>query len=358
LEPRPGTGDFAAETSISKNKRIVWWTRNRLRFILLVIKRQKNPESKEPARLAETFDGKRPTVFFSRPNERSGAFARWRLPEFNRILENGRKTWMSIYISKNNQQTGPFDESKVLEMLDNGQLSPDDFAVRQGGSQWQKLGEMFPNAGRQPPQTPPPFGQPVNQPSPVGNQPQAAQAANQPAVAPAKPKKSRKGLLFGCLGILLFSGLVLAVLGFLGYRNMYPAESKENLPDKVKDFTLDTRYPPKGNIWGSETNYVGLYKKGTESVLYMMTVYGSESAAKDAFRSDLVKSCKTGESPMYFSFMKNGAEVSQGATCAAPLYVQKDNKLVAIGGSGGGADTFIEFAENLPFNDGAEMKKK
>jgi hypothetical protein len=255
---------------------------------------------------------------------------------------------MSIYITKNNQQSGPFEDSKVLEMLAGGQLSPDDFAIRQGGSQWQKLGEMFPNAGRQS-NTPPPFAQPVNEP-PVVNQPAAAQAT--------APKKSRKGLLFGCLGILLLTGLVLAVLGFLGYRNMYPAESKENLPDKVKDFTLDTRYPPKGNIWGSETTYVGLYKKNTDSVLYLMTVYANEAAAKDALRSDLAKSCRTGETPMYFSFMKNGTEVSQGATCAVPLYVQKDNKVVALGGSGGSADTFIEFAENLPFNDGAEMKKR
>ena len=254
---------------------------------------------------------------------------------------------MSIYISKNNQQIGPFEESKVLEMLGSGQVSPDDFAIRQGGSQWQKLGELFPSAAGQA-GTHPPFPRHVSPP----------EAVNQPAAAELKPKKSRKGLLIGCLGILLLSGLVLAVLGFLGYRNMYPAESKENLPDKVKDFTLDTRYPPKGNIWGSETSYVGIYKRGTESVLYLMTAYGSESAAKDAMRTDLAKSCQTGESPMYFSFTKNGAEVSQGATCAAPFYVQKDNKVVALGGSGGSARTFIEFAENLPFNDGAEMKKK
>jgi hypothetical protein len=158
----------------------------------------------------------------------------------------------------------------------------------------------------------------------------------------------------------LFGGLVLAVLGFLAYRNLYPAESTENLPDNVKDYKLDTRYPPKGNIWGSETNYLGLYKHATktQSVLYLMTVFSSESAAKDAMRTELYKSCKTGETPMYFSFMKNGAEVSQGATCAVPLYVQKDNKLVTLGGSGADAAAFIEFAENLPFNGGAEMKKK
>ncbi|HEY0461864.1 MAG TPA: DUF4339 domain-containing protein [Pyrinomonadaceae bacterium] len=272
---------------------------------------------------------------------------------------------MSIYISKNNQQTGPFDESKVLEMLGSGQLSPDDFAIRQGAAQWQKLGEMFPSAGRQS-QTAPPFQQPFNQPQAAQqfNQPQAAQQFNQPqsagqsAAAAAAPKKSRKGLLIGCLGILLVGGLVCAVLGFLGFRNMYPPDSAENLPDKVKDFKLDTRYPPHGDIWGKEARYGGLYKGTSESVLYIMWVYADEAAAKDALRTELSSSCKSGETPMYFSFMKDGKEVSQGATCAVPLYVQKDNKLVALGGSGAGADTFIEFAENLPFNNGAEMKKK
>lgn len=264
---------------------------------------------------------------------------------------------MSIYISKNNQQHGPFEESKVLEMLGNGQLSPEDFAIRQGGSQWQKLGDLFPNAGRQA------FGQAAAAQTVAqsANQPQAAPTVNPPqTAAQTAPKKSRKGLLIGCLGVLLFSGLVLAVVGFLAYRNLYPADSAENLPDAVKDFKLDTRYPPKGNIWGSETNYVGLYKNAlnSKSVLYLMTEYSSESAAKDALQSNLTKSCKAGETPMYFTFKKDGAEVSQGATCAVPLYVQKDNKLVALGGAGGDAESFIEFAENLPFNGGAKMTKK
>ncbi|HEY8561576.1 MAG TPA: DUF4339 domain-containing protein [Pyrinomonadaceae bacterium] len=260
---------------------------------------------------------------------------------------------MSIYISKNNQQTGPYEEARVLQMLASGQLSPDDFAIRRGGAQWQRLGELFPQAGGHA-SGQPAVGAPVNQArATMANQPQMA--AVTPAVA---PKKSRKGLLIGCLGILLLGGLALAVAGFVGYRNMFPAESKIDLPDQVKDFTLDTRYPPKGNIWGSETTYVGLYKRGTESVLYLMTAYASEAAAKDALRSDLDKSCKGGETPMYFNFVKNGATLSEGATCAVPLYVQKDNKVVALGGSGAGAEAFIEFAENLPFNGGAEMKKK
>lgn len=51
---------------------------------------------------------------------------------------------MQIYISKNNQQLGPFEEAKVLEMLQSGQLSPNDPAVPRGGNQWQPLSVLLP----------------------------------------------------------------------------------------------------------------------------------------------------------------------------------------------------------------------
>lgn len=241
---------------------------------------------------------------------------------------------MQIYINKNNQQSGPFDEAKVLEMLGNGQLSTNDLGIRQGDSQWQKLGNLFPAAAQ-------PVVKTETEPKPV-------------------QKKSRKGLLLGCGGFFLIALLVAGVLGFLAYRNLYPADSTENLPNKVSDLKLDNRYPPKGNIWGTETNFVGIYsnESKTKTVIYLMTVFSSESAAKDALRTELYKSCKSGETPMYFSFIKDGVEKSNGATCAVPLYIQKDNKLVALGGPGATADVFIEFAENLPFNDGATMKRK
>lgn len=242
---------------------------------------------------------------------------------------------MQIYINKNNQQLGPFEETKVIEMLGNGQLSPTDLGIRQGEKEWQKLGSLYPNS------------------------------ANTPVIVPAAqqstPKKSKTGLMLGCAGFFLILLLVGGVLGFFAYRNLNPADSVENLPNAVKDLKLDTRYPPKGNIWGTETNFVGLYRNEskTKSVLYLMTVYSNEDAAKSALREGLVKTCQSGETPMYFSFVdKNGAETSQGATCAVPLYIQKGNRLATLGGSGAGATEFIEFAENLPFNEGSTMKKK
>ncbi len=51
---------------------------------------------------------------------------------------------MSIYIIRNNQQTGPFEEHAVLARLRNGQLSGEDLACRTGESNWQPLKTLFP----------------------------------------------------------------------------------------------------------------------------------------------------------------------------------------------------------------------
>ena len=53
---------------------------------------------------------------------------------------------MPIYINKNNQQSGPYEDHVVIEQLRNGMLSPDDLGIRHGGTTWRRLGEMFPDA--------------------------------------------------------------------------------------------------------------------------------------------------------------------------------------------------------------------
>lgn len=50
-----------------------------------------------------------------------------------------------IYIHKNNQQSGPYEEHVVLDQLRSGFLKPEDMAIRQGETQWQPLRTMFPN---------------------------------------------------------------------------------------------------------------------------------------------------------------------------------------------------------------------
>jgi GYF domain 2 len=53
---------------------------------------------------------------------------------------------MQIYINKNGQQLGPFEENAVLQMLQNGQFSSSDLGIRQGETQWRRLDNLFPNA--------------------------------------------------------------------------------------------------------------------------------------------------------------------------------------------------------------------
>jgi hypothetical protein len=50
---------------------------------------------------------------------------------------------MSIYVYKNNQQVGPFEETAVLLWLNSGQLSGEDLACRTGANNWQPLKTLF-----------------------------------------------------------------------------------------------------------------------------------------------------------------------------------------------------------------------
>ena len=48
-----------------------------------------------------------------------------------------------IYIHKNNQTFGPYEESAIRGWLQNGQCSPNDMACRQGMNQWQPLNTLL-----------------------------------------------------------------------------------------------------------------------------------------------------------------------------------------------------------------------
>ncbi len=131
---------------------------------------------------------------------------------------------MQIYINKNGQQHGPFDEAKILEMLRKGQLSPNDFGIKDGQQNWQKLGEMFP----QPKQTA--NIPPINKPNVQVNQ-QVMQT----------PKKSSKGLMFGLLGC---GGLILlSVIGLLGFYAIGNKSSNDVTANKTSNSNTKTAVP-------------------------------------------------------------------------------------------------------------------
>jgi|SRR5580765_6139023 len=91
---------------------------------------------------------------------------------------------MAIYLNKNGQQSGPFDDDVVRSQLQSGQLSPSDMAIRQGDATWQTLGVLFPDVVR-----------PSAAPAAVGN------------VVAAEPAKSG-----GCRVVL---GVTMLVVGLM-----------------------------------------------------------------------------------------------------------------------------------------------
>lgn len=104
---------------------------------------------------------------------------------------------MPIYINKNNQQTGPYEDHVVIEQLRSGMLSPDDLGIHHGGTTWHRLGDMFPDAV-------PSSSMPTPEPPPI-----AVSAAASASVV----DEPRKG---GCRKALGWLILILGVLMMLG----------------------------------------------------------------------------------------------------------------------------------------------
>ena|SRR2546423_6435719 len=103
---------------------------------------------------------------------------------------------MAIYVYKNDEQLGPYEDSSVAECLESGYFSPDDMACYSGSTNWVPLGTLFPReaAARQSQQQPPhswmqdaqgPAAQParVERPQPTGGY---STQTYQPSV-PAQP---------------------------------------------------------------------------------------------------------------------------------------------------------------------------
>jgi len=70
---------------------------------------------------------------------------------------------MNIYIHKNEQQIGPFDESQISEALSRGEISFEDLAWKDGLTEWVRLGDLI----EKPQQTPPLPKNPIIQNSSV-----------------------------------------------------------------------------------------------------------------------------------------------------------------------------------------------
>ena len=51
---------------------------------------------------------------------------------------------MHIYINRNGQQLGPFEEANIAKMLNDGQLFRHDLMIRQGETEWKFIDQSFP----------------------------------------------------------------------------------------------------------------------------------------------------------------------------------------------------------------------
>jgi hypothetical protein len=153
---------------------------------------------------------------------------------------------MKMFINKNGQQHGPFDEEKVFEMLREGQLSSNDFGIKDGQQSWQKLGEMFPQP-KQPANIPP-----LNTPK--------AQINQQVTPTPQKTGSS-KGLLFGLVGCggLILLGIV-GIVGFFALKQSPTRPTTEGNSTSSNSTSSQTSSPATV----TEKNYKPLLDKAAE----------------------------------------------------------------------------------------------
>ncbi len=147
---------------------------------------------------------------------------------------------MQIYINKNGKQLGPFDEKKIVEMLQNGEFSPTDFGINEGEQNWQTLENLFPKVAT---------SVPVSS-VPISND-------------QSSPKKGNGCFKFVGMGMILLS-IVLLVggLGNYGMRKFdnYPcdlAETKRKEADEAfkkipKEVSEMSEEEAKGKVFGDD----------------------------------------------------------------------------------------------------------
>ena len=118
---------------------------------------------------------------------------------------------MPVYINKNNQQSGPFEEHVIIDQLRSGTLSSDDLGIRPGETEWQRLGDMFPGVG-------PAQAEPIRVASPASAN---LGTTSVTADAPVSKGGCRKiaGIFLLIFGVLMFLG---GIAGAIVNRTIQP----------------------------------------------------------------------------------------------------------------------------------------
>lgn len=150
---------------------------------------------------------------------------------------------MQIYINKNGQQFGPFDEAKVLEMLRSGKLLPTDLGIEHGQTNWQKLEVIFPQLTRSPNVAP------IATPNSEVNPP---------------PRKSgiSKGLIFGIVGGVGL--LLIGLIGVIALVSISLNRSSSNLANNNSNTSTNSTKPAPQNTPNIPADFTALTNKAEE----------------------------------------------------------------------------------------------
>lgn len=166
------------------------------------------------------------------------------------------------------------------------------------------------------------------------------------------------------VGSLLAAGfLFLAVLGFTAYRNFFPSADKIEAAATVGKFNLKRTFPVKGNLWGTETDYLLEYETENagkkEAITYLLHKFSSESAAISDFsretcsRKDLTKEGVIKD--------RSGSPVGDFKYCGGTLHFRNKSRAATVYtfvlGSTDTAsdDTVIDFVKSLSFNSDVDF---
>lgn len=144
---------------------------------------------------------------------------------------------MPLYINKNNQQLGPFEESAIGDFLRSGAFSLNDLACHQGMTNWQPLHILMPHLAQ---------GQTVS---------------TQNSVSPAKATQAPPIAAAATIGVLALGAVGLLVGGFVGFALRPAAPFIGQLP-------FDIVITRGANLRGLDSLLVGLAQT---SFNYMMT---------------------------------------------------------------------------------------
>jgi hypothetical protein len=165
--------------------------------------------------------------------------------------------------------------------------------------------------------------------------------------------------ILAVVGSLLVVGvLLIAVVGFVAYRNLFPSMDKTEAADTVGNFKLRKVFPVKGNIWGTQTNYILEYETDNagkkSAITYSLRKFGSESGAIDDFKK--AECSRTDSAKEGVIKDKSGSTVGDFRYCGGTLHFRNKSRSATVytfvlGSSDYAPDSVvIDFVKSLAIN--------